>query len=562
MSYSVKLQHVTKRYKMHSKNSDKLKNLLSPGSYGEDFYAIKRVDFEAYRGDVVGIIGINGSGKSTVSNLIAGVTAPTSGKVSVMGEVSLIAVSAGLNKELTGRENIELKCLMMGIGKEDIERLKPDIIEFADIGKFIDMPVKKYSSGMKSRLGFAISVSVDPDVLIIDEALSVGDQTFADKCFHKLNEFKEQGKTIFFVSHSAAQVKRFCTKALWLEHGEVKDQGTVQEVLPKYTEFITEYKKKSKKEQKQFKQEGMRKQSENKVDYSEQYFPSRATSMKKPHSIKKVADFLALLLMVTLIVLTYVNKQEISAAVNNATNEFRKDPGSVTSEGEGEVSSEAEDDIEDNNDSVNPLEELDLRYVDTPVARVRDKPNLDSKELALVQFGYPFIVKDTVYTEGGETSWLKTTADDGEDIWISESISQKVSFSQALEDDVLIGSIKKLADSTSSFDEALEILGASKVEIDNRLGDPIDQDIESESAFLNYGDLRVYYNLKFVASQVKVSGFSFTVSSMEEELGKPHLQDEFSSLFLYRSDACDYLFHSSNGFIIDQITIISPLDLN
>ncbi len=560
MNYSVKLQQVTKRYKMHSKNSDKLKNLLSPGRYGEDFYAIKSVDFEAYRGDVVGIIGINGSGKSTVSNLIAGVTAPTSGDVSVKGEVSLIAVSAGLNKELTGRENIELKCLMMGIGKEEIERLKPDIIEFADIGKFIDMPVKKYSSGMKSRLGFAISVSVDPDVLIIDEALSVGDQTFADKCFHKLNEFKEQGKTIFFVSHSAAQVKRFCTKALWLEHGEVKDQGTVQEVLPKYTEFITEYKKKSKKEQKQFKQEGMRKQSENKVDYSEQYLPSRTSSMKKPRAIKKVINFLAMLLMMALIVLTYVNKQDITAAVNHATSELQNSSESGISE--EEVPSEKEDDSEDNNESVDPLAELDLRYVDTPVARVRDKPTLDSKELDLVNFGYPFVVKDTVYTEDGETSWLKTTADDGKDIWISESISQKIPFSQALEDDELIGSIKKLADSTFSLDDALEILGASKTDVHNRLGDPIDEDNQSDDAFLIYGDLSVYYNLQDVASQVKVSGFSFSVSSMEEEIGEAHLQDEFSSLFLYRSDKYDYLLHSSNGFMIDQITIISPLDLN
>lgn len=131
--------------------------------------------------------------------------------------------------------------------------MTPEIIEFADIGKFIDMPVKKYSSGMKSRLGFAISVSINPDVLVIDEALSVGDQTFADKCLTRMNEFKEQGKTIFFVSHSLGQVKKFCTKALWLEYGEIKDYGPIQEIMPKYENFLKEYKAMSKEEQQKFK---------------------------------------------------------------------------------------------------------------------------------------------------------------------------------------------------------------------------------------------------------------------------------------------------------------------
>ena len=260
MSYSVRLNGITKKYKMHRQNSDKLKDIILPGGYGEDFYAIRDLTFEAGKGDVVGIIGVNGSGKSTFSNLVANITPPTSGEIEVKGDVSLIAVSAGLNKELTGRENIELKLLMMGYKKNVIEEMKPDIIDFADIGKFIDMPVKKYSSGMKSRLGFSISISVDPDVLIVDEALSVGDKTFADKCLVKMEEFKERGKTIFFVSHSNHQMKKFCNKALWLEHGTIREYGPMSEVMPQYEAFIKEYKSWSKEEKRRFKEEGMKKQ--------------------------------------------------------------------------------------------------------------------------------------------------------------------------------------------------------------------------------------------------------------------------------------------------------------
>lgn len=142
MNYSVKFHNVTKKYKMHSKSSDKLKDIIYPGGFGEDFYALRNLSFEAQKGDVIGIIGVNGSGKSTMSNLIAGITPPTAGTIDIKGKISLIAIAVGLNNQLTGRENIELKCLMMGLSKDEIQTLTPEIIEFADIGKFIDMPVK------------------------------------------------------------------------------------------------------------------------------------------------------------------------------------------------------------------------------------------------------------------------------------------------------------------------------------------------------------------------------------------------------------------------------------
>ncbi|MCI1856841.1 MAG: teichoic acids export ABC transporter ATP-binding subunit TagH [Sporolactobacillus sp.] len=254
MEKSVIVSHVTKKYKMFKNNSEKILDLLLPGGRGQSFYALKDVSFEAENGDVVGIIGVNGSGKSTLSNIIAGVVPPTSGTVTVNGDAALIAIQSGLKNELTGRENIELKCLMLGFNRNEIERMMPHIIEFADIGDFIDQPVKSYSSGMRSRLGFAISVHINPDILIIDEALSVGDQTFADKCYDKMNEFKEKGKTIFFISHSLGQVKKFCKKALWIQYGEVKDYGPIDKVMPEYQKFISRYKKMSEEEKNAFKE--------------------------------------------------------------------------------------------------------------------------------------------------------------------------------------------------------------------------------------------------------------------------------------------------------------------
>ncbi len=261
MSDTVIVKNVSKRYKMYKKPSEKLLDLILPGGYGEDFFALRDVSFTANQGDVIGIVGVNGSGKSTLSNIISGIIPPTFGSIQSIGQTALIAIQSGLNVELTGRENIELKCLMLGFKKKEIKELEPDIIEFADIGKFIDQPVKKYSSGMRSRLGFAISVTVSPDILVIDEALSVGDQTFADKCFKRMNEFKDAGKTIFFISHSIGQVKNFCEKALWLEYGEVKSYGISERVIPEYEAFLKDYKAMSEKEKKLYKEEVLKKQS-------------------------------------------------------------------------------------------------------------------------------------------------------------------------------------------------------------------------------------------------------------------------------------------------------------
>jgi teichoic acid transport system ATP-binding protein len=261
MEKAIIVRQITKKYKLYSSGKERILDLITPKSYGEDFYALTDVSFEAFKGDTIGFVGINGSGKSTLSNIIAGIVPETSGSVEVNGEASLIAVSAGLKNDLTGRDNIELKCLMLGFSKAEIKKMEPEIIEFSELGKFIDQPVKSYSSGMKSRLGFAISVTVNPDILIIDEALSVGDKAFAEKSLQKMKEFKQAGKTMIFVSHSIGQMKQFCEKILWLEFGRVKEFGPVDEVLPKYEEFVKEWKKKSSKEKEAYRKAV----SENKV---------------------------------------------------------------------------------------------------------------------------------------------------------------------------------------------------------------------------------------------------------------------------------------------------------
>ncbi|WP_077597023.1 teichoic acids export ABC transporter ATP-binding subunit TagH [Oceanobacillus kimchii] len=252
MEKAIKAKNITKKYKLYNGNKERLLDLITSKSYGKDFYALNDVDFEAEKGDIVGFIGINGSGKSTLSNILAGIVPETSGTVELNGQVSLIAVASGLKGDLSGRDNIELKLLMLGFNKDEIKELEPAIIEFAELESFIDQPVKSYSSGMKSRLGFAISVNIDPDILIIDEALSVGDKAFAEKSLSKMREFKDRGKTMIFVSHSLGQMKEFCEKILWLEYGTVKDFGSTEEVIPKYEKFLKDWKKMSNKERKEY----------------------------------------------------------------------------------------------------------------------------------------------------------------------------------------------------------------------------------------------------------------------------------------------------------------------
>lgn len=261
MTKAIEIKDVVKKYKLYDSSKDRMLDLISPKTHGKNFYALNGVSFEADKGDVVGFIGINGSGKSTLSNIIAGIVPETSGQVSVNGQTALIAVAAGLNNDLTGRDNIELKCLMLGFSKQEIKELEPGIIALSELENFIDQPVKSYSSGMKSRLGFAISVHIDPDIIIIDEALSVGDKAFAEKSLKRMTEFKHQGKTIIFVSHSIRQVKSFCDKLLWLEFGRVKAYGSVHDIIPLYEAFLNKWQTMTKVEREKYRSSMINKDS-------------------------------------------------------------------------------------------------------------------------------------------------------------------------------------------------------------------------------------------------------------------------------------------------------------
>ncbi|MEF2292948.1 teichoic acids export ABC transporter ATP-binding subunit TagH [Virgibacillus dokdonensis] len=277
----VEFENVSKKFSLHAKKSQKVLNLFSVRTkQTKEFIALNNISFEVYEGETIGLVGLNGSGKSTLSNILGGVIQPSEGKLEINGETSLIAISAGLNGSLSGVENIELKCLMHGLTKAKIKEITPSIIDFADIGDYIFQPVKDYSSGMKSRLGFAISVHTNPDILIIDEALSVGDSTFAQKCLNKMNEFKEEGKTIFFISHSAGQMKKFCDRVIWLHYGAVKEIGDATEVIDNYQKFTKWFNNLSNENKKKHKQEMLAKQL-SLVDHKKSHVTEDRTSRLK-----------------------------------------------------------------------------------------------------------------------------------------------------------------------------------------------------------------------------------------------------------------------------------------
>lgn len=231
----IKVGDVWKSFRMHDAGSRAFWRALLGGPTREnEFWALKDVSFEVRKGETIGIIGRNGSGKSTLLQIIAGTLRPTEGDVAVSGRVAaLLELGSGFNPEFTGRENVFLNAAILGISKQQTKERLSSILEFADIGEFIDQPVKNYSSGMAIRLAFAVIAHVDADILIVDEALSVGDAFFGQKCMRFLRDFQKRG-TLLFVSHDAAAVTNLCSRAIWLDHGIIVAEGSGQEVVEQY----------------------------------------------------------------------------------------------------------------------------------------------------------------------------------------------------------------------------------------------------------------------------------------------------------------------------------------
>jgi ABC-type polysaccharide/polyol phosphate transport system ATPase subunit len=239
---AIELSNVSKIYRKYSgrqfatlKSALLQRSILSELSPTETFPALRDVSFMVARGRTCGVIGRNGSGKSTALKLVAGITKPTSGTVTVNGRISaLIELGAGFHPEISGRENVFINGIMLGLSRREIERRFDEIVEFAELREFIEAPVKTYSSGMYMRLGFAVAIHVDPDVLLVDEVLAVGDEGFTHKCLDKFAEFRRMGKTILLVTHSLGLVERFCDEAIWLDEGRLRSQGDPKRVVDAY----------------------------------------------------------------------------------------------------------------------------------------------------------------------------------------------------------------------------------------------------------------------------------------------------------------------------------------
>lgn len=238
---AISVNNLSKVYKLYDRNRDRLKEALhlSKNINVREHYALNDVNLTVNTGETVGIIGTNGSGKSTILKIITGVLNPTAGEVKINGRISaLLELGAGFNMEFTGIENIYLNGTMIGFSEEEIDAKLQDILDFADIGDFVYQKVKTYSSGMFVRLAFAVAINIDPEILIVDEALSVGDVFFQNKCYRKFEEFKKQGKTILFVSHDLSSISKYCDRVVLLERGKKIGEGAPKEIIDMYKKVL------------------------------------------------------------------------------------------------------------------------------------------------------------------------------------------------------------------------------------------------------------------------------------------------------------------------------------
>lgn len=236
----IKFNKVTKIYKLYKNDKRRLLSIFFKNVPYKEKKAVNNVSFEVKQGEAVALFGKNGAGKSTILKMITGVTFPTSGKIDVKGRVSaLLELTSGFDPEFTGRENIYLKGRILGIKESEIKKLEPKIVKFAELEEYIDQPVRTYSSGMKARLGFSVSVNIEPEILIVDEALSVGDEEFKRKCIKKINEIiKKENVTLLFVTHSTSVAKEFCSRGIVMKSGKKIFDGNIDNAVEEYNKII------------------------------------------------------------------------------------------------------------------------------------------------------------------------------------------------------------------------------------------------------------------------------------------------------------------------------------
>ncbi|WP_310877397.1 teichoic acids export ABC transporter ATP-binding subunit TagH [Priestia megaterium] len=560
MSYKVKFQQVTKKYKMYNKQIEKVKDLFWNRGKGEYHYALNNISFTVDEGEIVGVIGLNGSGKSTLSNLIAGVTMPNEGTVDIKGSASLIAIGAGLNNKLTGLENIELKGLMMGLTKKQIQEITPKVIEFADIGKFINQPVKTYSSGMKSRLGFAISVNIDPDILVIDEALSVGDQTFTNKCLEKMNEFKENGKTIFFISHSLSQVKSFCTKALWIHYGHVKEYGDINEVADQYGQFLKEYNKMSKEEREQFREKQLNEFSHGLLnndtsvleDTGEHSKEKAAESLSlsrskrigtKRKSVSGKKSFAKKVLLPAAAVILLGSAGYAVYAAQSASHAAKQTESKTQSSASG---------------TAQKKQQAGKVVINTKTAFVREEPDLESSQKAVLSFGEIYEVLEEKEDPAEDIKWVKLNAGQGKEGWVSSALLTPYTEQQSGLTNKNINSLDSLVRSkyNISMDKLLSpLIGTQKSLMENQALSLTNQYESNDGTLLNYGSVQ-YVALNNVVTEVSLRNVDEDTEKILSLLKKkPVFINDKEGLYFYQSQ--NYYIKIYTNVKTNKIKIIS-----
>jgi teichoic acid transport system ATP-binding protein len=532
----VTFNNVSKKYTLQQRKVDKLLELLSIKRNSKSFYALKNISFTVDEGETIGVIGINGSGKSTMSNILAQVIPPTSGDMDVNGETSLIAISVGLNNNLTGLENIELKCLMHGLKKEEIKNITPSIIEFADIGDFINQPVKTYSSGMRSRLGFAISAHTNPDIMIVDEALSVGDQTFYEKCIKKMNEFKKEGKTIFFISHSIAQIRSFCDKTMWLHYGELVEYGETKVVVANYNKFIKYFNGLSEEEKANYKKEKM---SVRQIDE-----PFSTSKSRRSRTVKKTKPNNRLIMELSVLLFFFF----ISTFLMLFDNGVAKGMKLMENLDISKAESETIDDIESNKSGSSEKKSAD-------------------EIIAMNQVGYIINEKETVF-QSKKLENPVYTLDFSDQIYVEENINNayKIKFGNEsgyvnqenvfipsatlpLQDIQLADYLEALPESfVRSYQYYLVFLNSSQEDIESKVRGKTGEDTdESGKKYLIFDKVKYRLNQDLVSDQIIISELDVENVDMDQLLDKATLKSKDNKVISVFTSTNELIFNLNNN---------------